>query len=225
MTKLHTESRYEQDMMKLKDAILRMGDTVERMIECAMRALHHLSRTSTNDLAAFEEKTNMLEMAIDAMCVEIIARYQPAASDLRFIIAGLKISKDLERMGDLALNIAEKLGYLTDPAPPCSYDDLMRMAERSTEMVRDTLKAFIQKDAALAHEVCMRDDEIDMLNSHIRDELVFHMQEKSPAIAQDTTLILVTHNLERIADHATNIAEETVFFVEGQDMRHGGAHS
>jgi phosphate transport system protein len=222
---LHTDKQYEEELRKLKDQILEAGGIVEEMITRSMRALTERDSKMAEDVIRRDFEVNHLELDIDDLCVKLLALRQPAASDLRFITIGLRASKDLERMGDLAVNIAEQALALNKEPQLKPYADLPRMAVKAQEMVKISLDAFVKRDADMAQKVCEMDDEVDALDDRIFEELVDLMEKDSKAVERGTRLILVSRQLERIADHATNIAEEVIFMVQGRDIRHGGRKS
>ncbi len=217
----HTDRQYEQGLRELKEEILQMGGVVEVMIARSMKGLVERNSNIAEEVIAKDPEVNRLEVAVDGHCVELLALHQPAASDLRFITIGLRASKDLERMGDLAVNISEQSLALNKEPQLKPYVDLPRMAEKTQQMVKQALDAFVKRDADLAQRVCEMDDEVDSLNDRVFDELVELMEKDSTAVSRSVRLILVARHLERIADHATNIAEEVIFMVKGKDIRHG----
>lgn len=218
---LHTDKKYEEELTQLKECILKMGGLVENMITLSMKALVQRESVTAREVLEKDREVNRLEMEVDDFCLKLLALRQPAASDLRFITIGLKASKDLERMGDLAVNIAEKALELNEEAQLKPYVDLPRMADKAEQMVKNALDAFVKRDVALAQQVCEIDDQVDHLNDLVFQELVGLMQKDPSAASRGTRLILVARHLERIADHATNIAEEVIFMVQGKDIRHG----
>jgi phosphate transport system protein len=217
----HTDKHYEQELRNLKEIILKMGSLVEEMISTALKVLTERNSRLLEDLSLKEGEVNILEMKIDEKCLEMLALRQPAASDLRFISIGLKISKDLERIGDLAMNISEHAVELNKEPQLKPYIDLPLMAGKAQKMLKEALDSFVEKDALRARTVCEIDDEVDNLNQKIVDELIAIMQKSSDAVSRGTRLIACAKNLERIADHATNIAEQVIFMVQGRDIRHG----
>ncbi len=219
---LHTDKHYESELTVLKDEILKMGSIVEEMIKLASQALAERSSNISKNVIARDPEVNRLEMEIDDRCLELLVRWQPAASDLRFIMISLKITKDLERMGDLAVDICEQVLEINWEPPLEMHQDFRTIAEKTQVMVKSSLDAFVRQDADLASHVCESDDEVDSLKRHLFHELVNLMQRDSTTVTRATRLILISRHLERIADHATNIAEEVIFMVKGQDIRHRG---
>lgn len=220
---LHTDKQYELELQKLKDEILKMGGIVEEMIARSMQSLvvrdSNLAKSVIND----DPHVNHLEMNIDEDCIHLLALRQPAASDLRFIIIGLKINKDLERMGDLAVNIAQKtLEINTEEALPV-VNVLSTMGTEVQKMVKLSLDALVRSDAAAAKTVCEMDDLVDKQNKDIQQDLVKEISKIPAVTAQAVRYLLIARHLERVADHATNIAEEVIYMVKGLDIRHGKA--
>ena len=164
-------------------------------------------------------------MKIDEACNAALVRFQPAAIDLRFLVAVMKSAHDLERMGDSAVNVAEAVEVLNQEPPLKPYIDLPRLAELVRQMVKDALDAFVQRDADRAIDVCRRDDEVDALYKQLFRELLTYMMEDPKAVTRSLHLLLVARNFERIADHATNIAEDVVYYVRGEDIRHHRART
>ncbi len=219
----HTDKRYEDDLKQLKEEILKMGGIVEEMIARGVKALVERDTNLAQEILKKDPEVNRLEIDIDNRCVQLLALHQPAASDLRFITIGLRISKDLERMGDLAVNICDQAVELNREPQLKPYVDLPRMAGEAQQMVRKTLDAFVERNAGLAQQVCEMDDTVDDLNDRVFQELTTLMQKDSSTVSRAIRLVLVSRHLERIADHATNIAEEVIFMVQGRDIRHGGS--
>lgn len=217
----HTDKQYEQELKLLKEDILKMGGLVEEMIAHSMKALVERNSKIAEEIIHKDPEVNELEMKIDERCLQLLALRQPAASDLRFITIGLRASKDLERMGDLSVNIAEQSIELNKEPQLKPYIDLPKMAAKTQQMVKQSLDAFVKREAELAQTVCEMDDEVDGLNDRVFEELVALMKRDSEAVSRAVRLLLISRHFERIADHATNIAEEVIFMVKGKDIRHG----
>jgi phosphate transport system protein len=217
---VHISRRYDQDLEQLRERILAMGGNLVGMIKETMRALLERDSAAARRMIEYDHEINRQEVLIDELSLNIIALRQPAASDLRFITLALKVSTDLERIGDLCVNIAERALELNEEPQLKPYIDLPKMAEAAEGMIVDALEAFLRGDADLAAAVTRRDDYIDQLNSQIFRELLTFMMEDPKTITRATRLIFVGKNLERIADHATNIAEMVIFMVKGKDIRH-----
>ncbi len=216
----HTSRNYEHELKDLRDKILLAGGKVEEMIANAMKALIQSESKTAQDVIISDHEMNTLEKEIDDLCFNILARRQPTASDLRFIITALKIITDLERIGDLGVNIAERTLELLDETPLKPYVHLPILSNMSQKMVKDALDSFVTMDVNLAREVLTRDDAVDELTKKIHNELLELMKEDPQNISRGVRLISVTKYLERIADHATNVAEMVLFLIKGEDVRH-----
>ena len=214
------ERHFEAEMQSLKNRLLSMGAMVEERVHQAVVALMERSAGAAEAIIAGDQEVNELQIEVDDRCLKLLALQQPMASDLRLITAAMKINADLERIGDQAVNIAENSLKLMNAAPLKPIIDLPRMAEIAEAMTRDSLDAFVRKDVALARSVLARDDEVDQLKDHIFRVLLTYMMADPGTIERALSLILVSRNLERIADHATNIAEDVIFVVEAKDVRH-----
>jgi len=210
-------------LAKLKDKLLLMGGYVEKAVEESTQALIEGQPTRFDLVHEMEHKINQLHKEVDEDCLKLLATQSPLAVDLRLILAVVKINTDLERMGDQAVNIAYNgQEYLKQP-PLKPLIDIPRMAEEARSMTREALDAFVRKDVVLAHAVVKRDDALDAMKNQIFRELLTYMMADPKKIEQALCLILIARNLERVGDHATNIAEDVVFVVSGQDIRHGGS--
>ena len=214
------ERHLDLELAGLRDDLVRMAGLAEAAIGLAVRALVSRDAEMARQVIASDDAINMLEVEIDERCLRTMARYQPEAKDLRFLAMALKINNDLERMGDQAVNIAERtLELLKEPLLKPLLD-IPRMAELAQRMVKDSLDAFVQQDVLRAREVCRQDDQVDRLDDQIFRELLTYMVQDPRAIPRAVHLILVSRHLERIADHATNIAEDVVYLVQGQTIKH-----
>jgi phosphate transport system protein len=214
------ERHFETEMQALKNRLLSMGAMVEERVQHAVLALMERNSATAERIIAGDEEVNELQIEVDDRCLKLLALQQPMASDLRLITAAMKINADLERIGDQAVNIAENSLKLMNAAPLKPIIDLPRMAQIAEAMTRDSLDAFVRKDATLARAVLARDDEVDQLKDHIFRVLLTYMMADPGTIERALSLILISRNLERIADHATNIAEDVIFVVEAKDVRH-----
>ncbi len=214
------ERHRDQELELIRKSLIRMGGFVERMIREAMQALVERDSVRGPAVIRTDDEVDELQKEIDGMCSRMLALQQPMASDLRFLVATMKIATDLERMGDSAVNIAQAVEILNQEPPLKPYIDLPRLAQITQEMVRDVLDSFVRRDAHAAIEVCKRDDEVDGLYEQLFRELVTYMVEDPRNITRALHLLLIARNYERIADHATNIGEDVVFYVEGRDIRH-----
>ena len=211
---------FEDDLRALKNRLLSMGALVEERARQAVQALMERRMELAEQVIAGDQEVNDLQIEIDDRCLKLLALQQPMASDLRLITAAMKINADLERIGDQAVNIAENAAQLLAHPPLKPWLDLPRMAEIAQQMTRDALDAFVRRDPALARSVLERDDEVDQLKDQNFRVLLTYMMADPGTIERALGLILVSRNLERIADHATNIAEDVIFLVEAKDVRH-----
>ncbi len=220
------QRHFHEELQHVKDRTLRLGSVVEAMVEHAIAALvdrdSRLAETTIED----DNKADALEIDIDESCLRLLALYQPAAGDLRFITTAMKISTDLERMADQAVNICQRVIDLNEEPQLKPYIDIPLMSQLAQKMLRDSLDAFVRKDVALARAVITADNKVDALKRQVFRELLTFMMEDPRTIARAISVLLVSRHLERIADHATNIAEMVVFLVEGRNIRHaGGPHA
>jgi phosphate transport system protein len=216
----NTERPFDEELKALKEKLLEMATRAEDQIALAIRALKDREEALACQVLDREAAVNMLDIEVDEMGLRLLALRQPMAADLRFITSSMKIAGDLERIGDLAVNIAERTLDLLKTPQLKPLIDIPRMALIVQEMVRDTLKAFVEGDDALARDVCKRDDDVDQLNAQIFRELLTYMMEDHATISRAVDLILVGRHLERIADHATNIGEDVIYMVRGKTIKH-----
>jgi len=220
MAKTHTDKAYEAELKNLREQLLEMGGLVETAIAQSVRAVIERDAAMAEQVKVRDRVVNRMEVAIDQACRRVLALRQPAASDLRFITTSLKIVTDLERMGDLAVNIAER-GVDLAQAPALSpQHDLARLAELSEAQLKKALDAFVTGDADQAEEVMAGDDHLDALYLKIFNGLLTLMMEDPRSIRRATSLMFVAKHLERFGDHATNLAEMVIFMVRGTDVRH-----
>jgi phosphate transport system protein len=222
-TRAHTDREYEAELRKLREQLLMMGAKVEEMIASSMRALLHRDSLLAREMIEFDHQINRLELEVDEQCLRILARRQPVASDLRFITIALKIVTDLERMGDLGVNICERVVELNEEPPLKPYVDLQQMADAAQGMVRDALDAFVQRDADKAQQVIERDSVLDASYANVFRVLLTYMMEDPRNIYRGTRIQSIAKYLERTGDHATNLAESVIFMVRGKDIRHTGS--
>jgi len=220
---LHSDREYEAELRRLHEQLLLMGARVEDMIAASMRALTQRDSELARRTIDHDHQVNRLEVEIDELCLRILAKRQPVASDLRFITIALKLVTDLERIGDLVVNICERVIELNLEPTLKPYVDLPKMAETVRAMVRDALDAFVAADAARAREVIDRDRTIDAYYAQIFRELLTYMMEDPRNIYRAIRAQSIAKYLERIGDHATNLAEMVVFMVGGKDIRHLGS--
>lgn len=221
----HTDRQFANELHELKDNILKMGSLVETMIAQAAEALVKRNSKEAQQVLSTDQKVDDLEMLIDNLALKILALHQPAAADLRFVAMAMKISTDLERMGDLAVNICKWVLELNQQDPLDSYKEVPQLAIKAQEMVKASLDAFVKKDTLAAKKVCESDDEVDQLNYKLSTEFARLMEAEPHKVYRYLRLIMICRQLERIGDHATNVAEEVKFMVEGEDIRHGGQDS
>jgi phosphate transport system protein len=210
----------EQELEQLKERVLAMGGFVEAAINKSMRALVERDRKLAAEVIDNDAIANNFDVEIEEECIKFLALWQPKGSNLRFVTTAIKIITDLERMGDLAVDICERAMELMDEPPLKPYIDLPRMAEAAQKMLKDSLDAFVTRDAELAISVCAADDFVDNLNHQIFNELLVFMLQDPRNISRAVRLSYITKYLERIADHATNIAEMVVYLVRGKVIRH-----
>jgi phosphate transport system protein len=211
---------FQEELGDLRERLLEMAGLVELAVHESVQALIQRDQGRARQVLANEARINQLEIRIDEMATRLLALHQPMARDLRFLTAAIKINNDLERMGDLAVNIVERALSLMAQPPVKPLIDIPRMAGLAESMVRSCLDAFVKGDAELARSVLVSDDAVDELRNAICQELIEFMQRDPATVARSVDLILVARNLERIADHATNIAEDVLFFLQGIDVRH-----
>ncbi len=212
--------RLEEEISKLKKMLFEMATSVEEMIAKSIKALKDRNMIMAEEVIKSDAKINEMEIEIDNQCIRILALYHPEAEDLRTVSMIMKINNDLERIGDHAVNIAEKTIYLADKPPVKPLIDIPRMADKAIQMLQESLDAFVNKDAELAIEVCKRDDEVDSLEPQIVRELVTYMIGDPQTIDRSLNLILIAREIERVADLATNIAEDTYYIVSGKSLKH-----
>lgn len=214
------ERHFDGELKKLKEKVFKMGLLVEKAIENATTALFQRDSTKAQSVIKGDQEINLCEIEIDELGHELIALHQPAAVDLRLITMVLKMTNDLERMGDQAVNIAEKALVINQEPPLKPYDDLPLMAKEARRMLCDALDAFMESDPVKAKAILERDDLIDRINDKIYEEVQTILAEKPQCIRTGVSLIMVSHNLERVADLATNIAEDVIYVKKGIDVRH-----
>ncbi len=217
---LHTDKGFEDELAKLREKILLMGAKVETMVATSVRAFHEQDNALANRTIEFDHDINRLEVEIDGFCLNILARRQPVASDLRFITTALKLVTDLERIGDLAVNISERVLDISSDPPRRDWPDILTMADIVQNMVRDALDAFVAADSAKAKWVIERDRGVDAIYSQLFHQVLLVMMEDRTAIQRGMGVQAIAKYLERIGDHATNLAEMVVFLTQGTDIRH-----
>ncbi len=214
------QRHFHEEIETLKQTLLAMGGLVEDQIRHVMRALVERDDALAQEVIARDQQVNAYDVEVDETCVSLLALHQPAAGDLRFITTAMKIVTDLERMGDQAVNIAQRVLELNREPQLKPYIDLPRMAEKAQRMVKESLDAFVARDTELARRVCAEDAEVDALKEQIFRELLTFMMEDARTIPRAIRLILISRFLERLADHATNIAEMVIYLVDAKMVRH-----
>jgi phosphate transport system protein len=211
---------FQEELEQLKARLLEMGGLAEEQVRLAVQGLVQRDRALGARVLTSDQPLNALHIEIDSRCFTLLALYQPMAVDLRSIVAAVKINTDLERVGDLAINIAEAaLRYASHP-PVKRLIDIPKMASIAQTMLREALDAFVRRDTALAQRVLNADDELDGLKTQIFRELLTYMLQDPSTIEPALDLILISRHLERIGDHATNIGEDVIFMVSARDVRH-----
>ena len=214
------DTHFQKELAKLKESLLKMAGLVEEAINNSVQALVKRDSDLVDKTMELEGRINAMDLDIEEMCLKLLALRQPMAIDLRFITAAMKINTDLERMGDQAVNISERALSLNQEPPLKPYIDIPRMAEIAQTMVRDVLDSFVRRDSNLSRSVLERDDLVDGLNNQVFRELLTFMISDPASILRSAHLMIVCRCLERIADHATNIAEDVIFMVEARVVKH-----
>lgn len=218
--RVHTDRQYDAELKDLHLKILEMGGFVEKQIAAAVTALVERDDLLAHATIGGDHTANRMDVEIDELCLRLLALHQPAARDLRLITTALKITTDLERIGDMAVNLCERAVELNQEPQLKPFIDIPRMADVAQTMLRESLDAFVREDVELALKVCRDDDVIDGLTDQLFRELLSYMLEDHTAVTRAIRLLFIAKYLERIADHATNIAEMVVFMVKGKSIRH-----
>jgi phosphate transport system protein len=221
----HDGRHFAEELDELKQRLLMMGGLAEERVRLAMRALVERDHELIAEVVGGDQAINVMQLEIDDRCFKLFALYQPMAVDLRTIVSAIKINSDLERVGDLAVNIAEAADRYVAHPPVKALIDLPRMGSLAQLMLRQALDAFVSQDIGAAHEVLAQDDVLDGLKNQIFRELLTYMLGDPRKIEPGIDLILISRHLERIGDHATNIAEDVIFIVEARDVRHHAGDS
>jgi len=211
---------FQDELEGLKTRLLEMGGLAEDRVRLAVRALVERDQALVERVLTSDIAINQLHIEIDNRCFKLLALHQPMAVDLRAIVSAVKINTDLERVGDLAVNIAEAVARYLEHVPVKELIDIPRMAVIAQDMLRDALDAYVRRDTAMAQNVLDRDDELDSLKTLVFRELLTHMLRDQVTIEPALDLILISRHLERIGDHATNVAEDVIFMVSARDVRH-----
>ena len=211
---------FREELEALQGRLLEMGGLAEERVRAALQGLVSRDAALINKVLSGDEPINQLHIEVDNRCFRLLALHQPMATDLRAVVAAVKINTDLERVGDLAVNIAEASNRYIGHAPVKQLIDIPLMGDIAQAMLRDALDSFVKRDTDLAHRVLNEDDRLDSLKTQVFRDLLTHMLRDQATVEPSLDLILVSRHLERIGDHATNIAEDVIFMVSGRDVRH-----
>jgi len=215
-----TVPHFQEELQQLKTRLLEMGGLAEERVRAALQGLVSRDPAAINKVLNGDEPINQLHIEVDNRCFRLLALHQPMATDLRAIVAAVKINTDLERVGDLAVNIAEASNRYIRHAPVKQLIDIPQMSAIAQAMLRDALDSYVRRDTDLAHRVLNEDDRLDSLKTQVFRDLLTYMLENLSTVEPSLDLILVSRHLERIGDHATNIAEDVIFMVSALDVRH-----
>ncbi len=214
------ERHFDEQLAELKAHLIKMSARTELMIGDALRILVNRDREQVETVNRNEQQVNSMQIELDELCLRLIATHQPVAGDLRFLIGCVKTNSELERLGDLAVNISQKACDLLHYPPVKPFVIIPEMADIAAGMVKESLHAYVNRDTTQARQVLARDDELDQRKRRVTSELAEHIRHFPETTIAALDLIRVAHDLERIGDHATNIAENTIFVVQGKDIRH-----
>ncbi len=220
---MHTVPHFQEELQQLKTRLLEMGGLAEERVRAVVQALVDRNGAVVDRVLGGDGPINQLHIEVDSRCFKLLALHQPMAVDLRAIVSAVKINTDLERVGDLAINIAEAVKRYMRHSPVKELIDIPRMADIAQRMLRDALDAYVRRDMTLAQAVLDEDDALDALKTQVFRELLTYMLQDPRSIEPALDLVLVSRHLERIGDHATNIAEDVIFVVLARDVRHGAA--
>jgi phosphate transport system protein len=215
-----TQRHFDQELNDLRELLLRMAGRAEEQMRSGLTAVKRLDAQAAQQTILADRDVDALELEIEERAINLLARRQPMAGDLRTLVAVLKISNDLERVGDHAVNIAQCAKRLAEAFPMAQPSELDQMAELATSMLRDAITAFIERDVALARNVCMRDEEVDRYNDAVFRLMLSRMAENTNTVIPALQMMLVARNLERVADLATNLAEDVIYIVEARTIKH-----
>ena len=215
-----THRHFHEELNRVKVRLLTMSGEAEAALKLAVEALLERNNDKAAQVIAGDKVVDSMEVEVEESCIDLLALQQPMARDLRMLVAAIKIANDLERVGDHAVNLAQSAERLAKSRPIAPEPEIVEMARLAREMLSDALEAFVRGDAVSAREVCIRDDKVDALNRSVFRILLTHMMEDPHIIGAALELFLVSRNLERVADLATNIAEDVVFLVEGKSIKH-----
>jgi phosphate transport system protein len=211
---------FDVELDQLRQKLLLMASKVEILINQSVQAIRKRDPAVVETALSMDKEIDRMELEIEDLAISLIARHQPAAGDLRFLIGAIKINNDLERIGDHGLNIAQSAAILANGPDVTEFSDIPWMSDLTVSMLKDSLDSFINADPEKAREVCRRDDQVDDLKDKIIQTVLTHMLDKPEFISQGLTLILVSRNLERIADLATDISEESIYIHQGKVIKH-----
>jgi phosphate transport system protein len=217
----HIYKVFDEELKELKQKLLFEGELVQKALRNAIRALLERDSDLARQVIEDDDVINAKDVEIDEFCLKLLALRQPAARDLRLVNTAIKINYDLERMGDMAVNVCERVLELNEEPQLKPYIDLPKVAETVQNMVKESLEAFVREDPQLAWKVTKEDERVDELNEQMFRELLTYMSEDLRTISRATRVLFITKYLERLADHAVNIAELVIFLVEGKIIRHG----
>jgi phosphate transport system protein len=215
-----THRHFHDELNQVKVRLLTMSGEAESALRLAVEALLERNPEKAHEVIAGDRVVDGMEVEIEEVCIDLLALQQPMAKDLRMLVAAIKIANDLERVGDHAVNIAQSAERLIEKRAIAPEPEIVEMARLARDMLADALEAFVRGDAVAGREVCMRDDKVDALNRSVFRILLTHMMEDPHSIGAGLELFLVSRNLERVADLATNIGEDVVFLVEGKSIKH-----
>lgn len=216
---------FDTEMEQLKDKIVEMGVMVQGLIKNSVKSLKDLNKDLAEQVIAEDEKVDQLELEIDEKCIQLVALRQPEASDLRFLMTGMRIANNLERIGDLAEDVAERALELYGQPLLKPLIDIPEMAKLTQEAVAMAIDSFVKNDSLKAKEIWEKEKAVDKLRDRVHDELVEIMAKDSSSVKRAIPLLLISRHLERISDHATNIAEDVVFMSEGRVVKHQGSQA
>ncbi len=214
------ERHIDEELQELKEKLLMMASLTEKNISLSIQCFKEHKEEIVQDVYKKEETINFLDIEIDQICMKLLALHQPMAVDLRYIASSLKISSELERIADQAVNIIDRSLVFINSHPQKPLIDISRMASLAQSMLKDSIESFIKKDVDLAQNVCRRDDEVDEMNDQIFRVLLTCMMQEPTSIKRAVDLMLIGRHLERIADHSTNISEEVIYYVKGKSIKH-----
>jgi phosphate transport system protein len=215
-----THRHFHDELSQVKVRLLTMSGEAETALRLAVEALLERNAEKAREVIAGDKVIDGMEVEIEEACIDLLALQQPMAKDLRMLVAAIKIANDLERVGDHAVNLAQSAERLIEKRPIAPEPEIVEMARMARDMLADALEAFVRGDAVAGREVCLRDDKVDALNRSVFRILLTHMMEDPHSIGAGLELFLVSRNLERVADLATNIGEDVVFLVEGKSIKH-----